>query len=482
LTGHDNPFYPLKAVSRCLPVVRTNKLRVSWFALGLLAGIGGTLAMTTGMPFAPSAPPEITADITPAPAEMSPVQIAETPAQPAAEPLAAIVTKDDTQPAAQAMYPLTQTLTIESGDTLMDMLTDTGVAYDDANNLIRAIGKAFNVKRLSVGQTLTVELDKNANADTPFIKSVVLPVSQTATLEIARNEKNNFEVKKVFEPTERKVNRAQASIEGSFYETGAKQGLPPAMLAELIKAFSYDIDFQRDVQRGDKLDVLYERMQTKEGIAAGYGNVLYASLDLGQRTIKIYRYADKKGNADYYDAKGASIRKALLRTPINGAKITSRFGFRTHPILGYSKMHRGVDFGAPTGTPVYAAGDGVVGFASRKGGYGNYLMIKHSGTYGTAYGHLSRFARGVAPGKKVKQGQIVAYVGTTGMSTGPHLHYEVLVKNQQVNPSGVKFKTGNVLAGKELAAFRTILEQVQAQLSSNEKLAMTAPEKKPEMR
>lgn len=245
------------------------------------------------------------------------------------------------------------------------------------------------------------------------------------------------------------------------------------MLAELIKAFSYDVDFQRDVQRGDKLDVLYERMETKEGVPAGYGNVVYAALDLGKQTVKIYRYADKNGNADYYDVKGASVRKALLRTPINGAKITSRFGVRNHPILGYSKMHRGVDFGAPIGTPIYAAGDGTVNFASKKGGYGNYLVIRHSGKYSTAYGHVSRFARDITPGKKVKQGQIVAYVGNSGMSTGPHLHYEVLVNNQQVNPSGVKFKTGAVLGGKELAAFKRTVEQVHAQLISGEKLAMS---------
>jgi murein DD-endopeptidase MepM/ murein hydrolase activator NlpD len=475
----ENPFYPLKAISRCLPVVRTNKLRVSWFTLGLLAGIGGTLAMTTHVPMT-SAPHAISAQ-----APAAPVTIAETTAQTPAKPkedaLATIVAKDDSQPASQAVYPLTQTLTIEDGDTLIEMLTDTGVAYDDANNLIHAIGKAFNVKRLGVGQTLTVELDKDAGAEKPIIKSVVLPVSQTSTLEISRNNKDNFEIKKVFEPTERKLKRAHASIEGSFYETGAKQGMPPAMLAEMIKAFSYDVDFQRDVQRGDKLDVLFERMETKEGIPAGYGNVLYASLDLGNRTIKMYRYADKNGNADYYNDKGESVRKALLRTPINGAKITSGFGMRNHPILGYSKMHRGVDFGAPTGTPIYAAGDGVVGFASRKGGYGNYLMIRHNGAYSTGYGHLSRFARGITPGKKVKQGQIVAYVGTTGMSTGPHLHYEVLVKNQQVNPAGVKFKTGTVLAGKELAAFRKSKEIIQAQLASNEAVAMVTPAKKPEL-
>jgi len=473
-------FYPLKAVSRCLPAVRTNKLRLSWFAIGLVVGIGGTLALLSDFNFTSPAVQEAVIDM--------PVETAANPPQqqPIEEAKPAAGVPQVAQPApetSEAVYPLTLTLTIESGDTLIEMLTDTGVEYADAHNLVKAIGKAFNVKRLSVGQQLTVELNKKPGKENrPFIESVTLPMSQTSSLEINRTAQNDFEVKKVYEPTERKVKRAQSRIDGSFYETGAKQGLSPSLLAELIQAFSYDVDFQRDVKRGDRLDILYERMETKDGIPAGYGNVLYAELGLGDKTLKIYRYADKKGNADYYNAKGESVRKALLRTPINGAKITSRFGFRTHPILGYSKMHRGVDFGAPTGTPIYAAGDGTVGFASRKGGYGNYLMIRHSNAYATAYGHLSRFARGMAPGKKVKQGQIVAYVGSTGMSTGAHLHYEVLVKNQQVNPAKVKFKTGNTLGKKELASFRATVEQIQAQLATDEKVAMAPSPKKSEVR
>ena len=209
-----------------------------------------------------------------------------------------------------------------------------------------------------------------------------------------------------------------------------------------------------------RMDVLFERLETKNGEVAGHGDILFADLDLGDRDLKIYRYVDKNGHADYYNEKGESIRKALLRTPVNGARISSGFGMRNHPILGYTRMHRGVDFAAPVGTPIYAAGDGTVGYAGRKGGYGNYMRIRHNGTYASAYAHISRFASGMSEGHKVKQGQIVAYVGQTGMATGPHLHYEILVNGEQVNPANVKFKTGGALQGKELAAFRNNVSRI----------------------
>jgi murein DD-endopeptidase MepM/ murein hydrolase activator NlpD len=275
----------------------------------------------------------------------------------------------------------------------------------------------------------------------------------------------SFEVKKIATPVDRKMARAGGRINSSLYETGISSGIPANLLADVINAYSYDVDFQRDIQPGDAVDVLFERIETKDGTIVGHGNILFAELALSGKTMKVYRYVDKSGNAGYYNEKGESVRKALLRTPINGAKITSGFGMRNHPLLGYSRMHRGVDFGAPTGTPIYAAGDGVVDFLGHKGGYGNYLRIKHNGKYASAYAHISRYAKGIANGRHVKQGQVIAYVGATGMATGPHLHYEILVNNAQVNPSKVKFKTGNVLQGKELASFHKNMEQIHAALN-----------------
>jgi murein DD-endopeptidase MepM/ murein hydrolase activator NlpD len=221
----------------------------------------------------------------------------------------------------------------------------------------------------------------------------------------------------------------------------------------MIHAFSYDVDFQRDIQPGDAFEVMFERYVDKKGQVVKDGDIKFAKLTLSGVTMPIYRYVDSSGMPDYYNPKGESVKKALLRTPVDGARISSAYGMRMHPILGFSTMHKGVDFAVSTGTPVMAAGSGVIDYAGANGSYGYYLRIKHDAVHSTAYAHLSRFAQGVRTGKHVAQGQTVAFTGATGRATGPHLHYEVLVHNEQVNPMSVKFQSGNKLAGKELLRF-----------------------------
>ena len=221
----------------------------------------------------------------------------------------------------------------------------------------------------------------------------------------------------------------------------------------MIRAFSYDVDFQRDIQPGDTFEVMFERFVDKKGRVVRDGAIVFANLELSGEAMPIYRFVDSTGNADYYNAKGESVRKALLRTPVDGARITSGYGMRLHPILGFSMMHKGVDFAVSPGTPVMAAGSGAIDYAGANGSYGYYVRIKHDTTHSTAYAHLSRFAQGIRKGKHVAQGQIIAFSGATGRATGPHLHYEVLVHDEQVNPMSVKFKSGNKLAGKELQRF-----------------------------
>lgn len=370
-------------------------------------------------------------------------------------------------------YPLSMDLKVQRGDTLISMLGDIGISMDDARAVVDSIRPIYNPRSLTAGLNISVDLDKEPDdTGNPVLARLSIPLSNIASVEVKpvpSSEKGRYDARKVELPVENKLVRSGGTIDSSLYETGVKSGIPPALLSELITAYSYDVDFQRDIRQGDALDVLFERTQTMDGEATGYGKVLFADLNLRSNSIKIYRYVDKSGDADYYNENGESMRKALLRTPVNGARITSRFGKRTHPILGYTKMHRGVDFGAPTGTPIYAAGDGIVEYAGNKGGYGNYVRIRHNGTYKTAYGHISRFAKGLSSGKKVKQGQIIAYVGSTGMATGPHLHYEVLQNNAQVNPAGVKFKTGTVLKGKELLAFKQKVDNIHKQLASVER-------------
>ncbi|MGE3713854.1 MAG: peptidoglycan DD-metalloendopeptidase family protein [Alphaproteobacteria bacterium] len=457
------------------------RLRCSWFVLGMAFSLGlQVISAQTG-----TAPSEIAStDTQPAPAIATPARISaipeqsvpleiapqtdgtitgmlvDTPAQPVE-----LVVNETPEPAPQ--YPMKLTLTLENGDTLSTLLEQLGVASPEAHQVITAIREHHNLRKLSVGQDIHVELGASPdNTQQPIVNAMEIPLSVISSLQVTRQETDDFLVKKLNADIERKPVYAAGKINSSLYETAAQQGIPASIIARVINAYSYDVDFQREIRNGDRIGLLYEKLQTEKGDNAGSGNILYAKLHTGNRTHVIYRFVDGSGDADFYNEKGESVRKGLLRTPVNGARITSRFGMRRHPILGYSKMHKGVDFGAPTGTPIYAAGDGKVTFASRKGGYGNYLMIQHSGTYSTAYGHIHRFASGIRSGKKVKQGQVVAYVGSTGRSTGPHLHYEVLKNGAHVNPSGVKFKAGNVLAGKELAEFKRHVSRVNATVAA----------------
>ncbi len=466
--NHDY-FYPVKIVSHS--VTRRRIRRISYFgSLFFAFGCAATFSplFTLGAwKTAGKAPAAAIATL--APSVITTAQ-SETPVQ------------IDEQPAAKSVYtpvyPLALNMKVESGDTLSTILADAGVSSDEAQRVVKAVHGVYNVRHLDVGQSVAIKLDKGPG-DQPMVISLNLPVSATSTLYLTRQDKG-FSAKVVDSPIERKLARAGGRISNSFYETGISAGIPPALLEQIVSAYSYDVDFQRDIQRGDALDVLFEKLQTKEGANAGHGDIIFADLNLGDRDIKIYRFIDKSGHADYYNAKGENIRKALLRTPVNGARISSGFGWRLHPVLGYSRMHRGVDFAAPTGTPIYAAGDGTVEFAGRKGGYGNYLMIKHNKSYASAYGHISHFAAGIRSGQHVHQGQVIAYVGQTGIATGPHLHYEILVNGSQVNPSNVKFKTGDALQGKELVAFRTNVKKIEAQLASmpqhDGKLAMNLPQ------
>ena len=223
----------------------------------------------------------------------------------------------------------------------------------------------------------------------------------------------------------------------------------------MINLYSYDVDFQRDIKIGDKFEILVESFYTQDGKKVRDGDILFSSLSLRKRSKPIDIYMHKiDGNTKYYNSKGSSNRKTLLRTPINGARVSSSYGMRRHPVLGYSKMHKGIDFAAARGTPILAAGDGKITYYGRRGGYGNFVRIKHTKEYSTAYAHASRFVKRLRRGSKVKQGQVIAYVGTTGRSTGPHLHFELLKRGKAVNPSKVKATSGSRLRGKKLKFFK----------------------------
>lgn len=349
---------------------------------------------------------------------------------------------------------------IRPGDTLATVLDRNGVPAPEAAQALQSLAQLYNPRSLQVGQPVVL-----LYRDQEFA-GLSLRASLERDVATRRDAKSGaFQAEAADRPLTRNIVRAEGMIGTSLFRSGMAAGVPPDIMQQLIKIFSYDVDFQRDIQPGDSFEAAYEELRDDEGNLARTEPLLYGALTLSGKTLSLYRFADPDGSADYYTHDGASVRKALLRTPIDGARLTSGFGMRNHPILGFTRMHRGVDFGAATGTPIEAAGDGVVEFIGTNAGYGKYVRLKHTDIYGTAYGHMSRFATGLHVGSRVRQGEVIGYVGQTGIATGPHLHYEVLVKAQQVNPMSVKFPTGHQLADTELKRFQSVETALDKQLA-----------------
>lgn len=352
--------------------------------------------------------------------------------------------------------PLIFSVALARGDTLMKILTDAGAGRAEAQNAIDALVQVYDPRRLRSGQEITLSLQSAHNGN----EAKLLGIDITADVGhavAAKRVGGGFRGTEIKVPLQRNFMRGQGTINDSLYLSAVRAGVPVGVVVEMIRMFSWDVDFEREIQPGDKFEVMFERHSAANG--SKDGAVSYASLTLGQRHLKLYRFEFDDGVVDYFNERGFSVRKALLKTPIDGAKLTSKFGMRHHPIMGYSMMHRGVDFGAPTGTPIYAAGDGAVEMAGWQGGYGNYVRLKHSSGYSTAYGHMSSIAKGMKTGTKVRQGQVIGYVGTTGRSTGPHLHYEVLKGGTQINPLGIKIPEGRKLEGEDSRRFLKQREQ-----------------------
>ena len=355
---------------------------------------------------------------------------------------------------------------VRAGDTLMKALLKAGSGPRDAEAAITALKALFDPRRLRAGQRLNVALVPAADGGKVVLHRLTIGISPGRNIEAGRLEEGGFAARTVEATLEKLIVHAGGTIDSSLYKAADDAGVPAPVLWEMIRAFSYDVDFQREIQQGDSFEIMFERYLDETGSAVREGNIIYAALTLSGAPLSIYRHVDRDGFADYYDEAGHSVRKALLRTPIDGARLTSGYGQRKHPILGYTKMHRGVDFAARRGTPLMAAGSGVVEAAGWNGAYGKYIRIRHRGPYSTAYAHLSRIASGVRRGRRVKQGQIIGYVGSTGRSTGPHLHYEVLLSGKQINPLKVKLPTGAKLKGAALAAFKRSQGEIENQLAA----------------
>ena len=371
--------------------------------------------------------------------------------------------------------PLVQTVEIENGDNLMDVLIKAGAERAEAHTAIQSLKGVYDPRRdLRVGDQLQITLGpvidtaekKDIAAPDYELSSLRLPVTYDREVEVERAEDDDFIAREIELPLTTEFVRVSGSIDSSLFVNGRNAGIPISVLIELIRIYSFDVDFQRDIWNGDAFEIMFERQRNQDDVVVNNGDIHYAKLTLRGTALPFYQFETSTGTVDYFNEKGESVRKALMKTPLDGARLSSRFGNRKHPILGYTRLHAGVDFAAPTGTPIYAAGDGTVEMAKVNGGYGKYIRIRHNGTYSTAYAHLNGYARGVGSGKRVRQGQVIGYVGSTGRSTGAHLHYEIHRDGKQINPLGLKLPSGEKLKGDRLATFQSLRESVDARFAA----------------
>jgi murein DD-endopeptidase MepM/ murein hydrolase activator NlpD len=344
------------------------------------------------------------------------------------------------------------------------MLERAGIAADDAYQMAQALQAKIDLRSLKPGQKMAVRLVPDQDSGNYNLAKVDMPIDAIKSLSLEKKADGTFKTDVTEKPVETKTYARNARIETSLYGSASKAGIPAEVIASLIKVYSYDVDFQRDIRHGDLAQVMYSQVETADGDFVHAGDMLFARLVVGGRSIPIYRY-EVDGVADYYTAEGKSIRKALMRTPVDGARISSGFGMRFHPVLGYTKMHKGEDFAAPIGTPIYAAGNGTIERCGPFSSYGNYIRIRHSNSMETAYAHMSRFAAGMHSGVRVHQGEVIGYIGRTGRVTGPHLHYEVLIGGKQVNPASITVAQGDALQGKKLAGFRAHVAKIDQQFA-----------------
>ena len=338
---------------------------------------------------------------------------------------------------------------IKRNDTVEKILKKFKIKEKD----IRSISLKLKKKKLTniySGRELSLIFKKLEDGSNTII-NFVYPINNTTSIEI-RKYQNDFLLKENILQLYKKEVVVKNIIKNNLYNSAVESGIEPNIIVEFARIFGFEVDFQRDIRKGDWFEILYEKFEDDNNKVRDTGKIIYASMYVNGEEINLYNF-NYKNDEEYYDIKGKSITKSLMKTPINGARLSSSFGMRKHPILGYNKMHRGTDFAAPSGTPIMASGSGTVTRARWCGGGGNCVKIKHNSTYETIYAHMKAFAKGIREGKKVKQGQIIGYVGSTGLSTGPHLHYEVLVNGKKVNSQKLKLPSGKILKNKERELF-----------------------------
>lgn len=367
-------------------------------------------------------------------------------------------------------------------ETLSSVLDRMGAPRAEANSAVFAASQLLDLRSMRPGDDVTAWLETGDDGVVRLTGVSLRPAAETQVL-VSRGADGTWtshELKAKLSPG---INYISADVDQSIYQTATGMGAADQQVVDFADIFGYDIDFQREVQTGDHFGMLYETFEDERGAQVKTGNVLMAQFDGAALTKTFYRFTPSDdGQVDYFDETGQSAKKFLMKTPINGARLSSGFGNRKHPILGYTKLHKGTDFAAPTGTPIYAAGNGRLVKYGPNGTYGNFAKIQHANGYQTAYAHMSRFAKGVHNGSSVRQGQVIGYVGTTGRSTGPHLHYEVYINAKPVNAMALKLPTGRKLSGEQLEAFKAEQARIEALRDAeiNAQLVASAePQKQP---
>ncbi len=342
---------------------------------------------------------------------------------------------------------------VQPGDSLQKILIKHKITKNEIKLIQKKISKENKKINLKVGQEINFTLENSSNNERK-INSLLIPLSKTHKVYITKNiETGKFVLKNIVTNLIKKIKFREGAITNSLYKTATDLGVKPNLIVDFARIYGFQVDFQRDIRKNDRFQILYEIFQNDKGETIETGDIIFANLKLSGRDLPLYFFIDQKKKTGHYDDNGKSAKKALMKTPINGARLSSSFGMRKHPILGYNKMHRGTDFAAPLGTPVMASGDGVIIRARWCGGGGNCIKIKHNSTYSTVYAHLSKFAKSARTGSRVRQGQIIGYVGSTGMSTGPHLHYEVIENGKKINSQTLKLPSGRKLKGKNRKLF-----------------------------
>ena len=336
-------------------------------------------------------------------------------------------------------------LKVRNGDSIQRILYDQKISPADVNNVINALRREYNIGTLRNDQKvyLIIKREKNGN----FVSRLTVNIDNITSVHVFLNKDNVYETRRVTKILTKKNHLVETTIDRGIYRTAKQSGIENSIVAQFARLYGFEVDFQRDLKKNDKIKIFYERYLDDDGVSQRTGNIIYSEITNVERNIILYRYEYPNGSIAYFTPEGKSIEKSLMRTPINGAKLSSRYGFRIHPILGYNQMHQGTDFAAPIGTPVMASGAGTVEYSGWKGGYGKFISIRHSAVYQTNYAHLQDYAKGIRRGAKVQQGQVIGYLGSTGSSTGPHLHYEVIVNGRKENSQTLKLPSAAPLEG-----------------------------------